>query len=126
MLITAMIATSSPTWFDWDGPGTFMALFCSSAGPNQIPLPLCAFSFPLLKHAPSVKIVTCGCLSWVLGSWCRLAGLCDIFSGFGNILKHSARLFLHVIVGLKIIALSVILVVMLCAFLVLVRERFPW
>ena len=124
--IAVMIATISPVWFECVSPGTFMALFRPSSGPNHIPLPLRAFSLPLLKHAPSVKMVCCGCQSCVPGSWCLLAGLFDILSGLVKILKHSARLFLHVIDGSKVMASFVIWAILLCSFLVLVRERFPW
>ena len=101
-----------------------MALFLPSSGLNHILLPLCAFSFPLLKHAPSVKMVCCGCLLCVPGSWCHLAF--DIFSRLVKILKHSARLFLHVIDGSKIMASFIILAILLHSFPVLVRERFLW
>ena len=103
-----------------------MALFLPSSGPNHILLPLHAFSLLLLKHAPSVKIDCCGCLLCVPRSWCHLAGSFDIFSGLVKILKHSARLFLHVIDGLKMMASFIILAILLHSFLILVRERFLW
>lgn len=43
-----MIATISPTWLDWWGPGTLIDLLRWSFGAYQIPLPQCAFIFPLL------------------------------------------------------------------------------
>ncbi len=121
---TVMTATNSPVWFDCSSPGTWSALFLLSASPYHIPLPLCVFSFPLLKHVPSVKIVCVECHWCILGSWWQLAGMFDILFRSVKILKHSARLFLQVIVGLNRIASLVALVVMLCSFLVLVRERF--
>ena len=120
-----MTATISPIWFDCRSPGTWIALFLSSAGPNHIPLLLCAFNLPLLKHAPSVKIVCVVCHWSILGSWWWLAGLFDILFGSVKFLKHSARFFLHVMVGLNRIASLVALPVMLCSFLIFVRDRFP-
>jgi hypothetical protein len=99
-------------------------LFLSSAGPNHIPLPLCAFNLPLLKHALLVKIVCVVCRWSVLGSWWWLAGSFDILFGSVKILKHSARFFLHVMVGSNRIASLVALAVMLRSFLVFVRDRF--
>ncbi len=46
--IASMTATSSPTWFDWDSPGTLITWFFLSSGLYHIPLPLCTFIFPLL------------------------------------------------------------------------------
>lgn len=50
----AIIATSSPTWFDWATPGTLMARFLGFLCPNHTPLLLQAFCFPLFMHALSV------------------------------------------------------------------------
>jgi hypothetical protein len=47
---------SSPTWLDWVGPGTLIAAFLLSLGPNHTPLLHCAFSFLLLKQALLVCI----------------------------------------------------------------------
>ena len=50
---SAMIMAISPTWFNCAIPGTLLALFLRSLFANHIPLPQCALSFLLLKHAPS-------------------------------------------------------------------------
>jgi hypothetical protein len=50
----------SPTWLDWVGPGTLIAAFLLSLGLNHTLLPHRAFSFLLLKQAPSV----CISISW--------------------------------------------------------------
>jgi hypothetical protein len=89
VLMAFIMAVSSPIWFDWASPGTLIAWFLSSSGPYQIPLPQHMFFFLLLKHAPSVKTCTRGCLSCILGSWWRLAGSFDSFVGSVKILKHS-------------------------------------
>ena len=53
----------------------------------------------------------------------RFAGRSEIFSGLVNILKHSARLDLFVIEGLKVISLLVLCATAFLAFLVEVSER---
>ena len=53
-LATRIMAVISLAWFDWFSPGTLMVQFHGLLGPTHIPLPLLAFAFPLLKHAPSM------------------------------------------------------------------------
>ena len=48
---TLITATSSPIWFDCSFPGTLIARFLWLLGASHIPLPHCAFVFPLLRHA---------------------------------------------------------------------------
>ena len=123
--IAVITATSSPIWLDWGSPRTLIVWFLLSSKLYQIPLLHCASFFPLLKHALSVQTFSRGCLSWVLGScWC-LAGLFDILVGSVNILKHSARSPLLVIVGSKRIAPFVSLAIMFWSLLRFVRDRFP-
>ena len=50
----------------------------------------------------------------------------EILSGFTKILKHSARLFLHVMEGSKRISPSLVLALALAAFLPEVSEKFLW
>ena len=59
-------------------------------------------------------------------SWCLDASSFDIFARSVKILKHSARLFFVVMVGLNINALLMALALMFCSFLVLVSDRLPW
>jgi hypothetical protein len=119
----AITAQISPTWFDCVFPGILSAAFLWLFSPNQIPLPHLASSFPLLKHAPSVYIVTLGrSLSW-MRAWWWVAGTLEILSGSVNILKHSARFVLLVIDGLKVISSFVSLAISFLAFHVAVSER---
>ena len=50
----AIIAASSPIWFDCVSPRILMAQFFGFLSPNHTPLPHLAFSFPLFRHALSV------------------------------------------------------------------------
>ena len=52
--MAVMMAISSPTWFNWFPSGFFIAMFLWSFSLNQVPLPLLAFSLPLLMQAPSI------------------------------------------------------------------------
>lgn len=45
---------ASPTWLDWVSPGTLIAVFFGSSGPNHMPLPVRAFCVPPLRQDPSV------------------------------------------------------------------------
>jgi hypothetical protein len=125
-LMAVIIAMISPIWFNCIFLGTFIAWFLSLSRLNHTLLPLCTSSLLLLKQALLVKIFTIGYLSCVLGFWSHLAGLLDILSGFVKILKHSARLFLHVIVELNRIASLFFFAIMFWSFLVLASDRFLW
>src|SRR6266478_1944728 len=52
--ITIMTAASSPVWLDCLLLGTLKAVFLGSFGPNQMPPPHLALSFPLFMQALSV------------------------------------------------------------------------
>jgi hypothetical protein len=77
-------------------------LFLGLLWPNQIPLPHLAFCLPLFMHALSVYTVISlhrgvgPCGLWRLVTWSVL------LVGSVNILKHSARLSLQVMAGLKV------------------------
>jgi hypothetical protein len=101
--VAPITVTISPIWFDCSAPGIFIALFLWSLGPNHIPLPLHAFDFPLLRHAPSVNTLTVWCLRFAPGSILRFAGCLEGTLGFVKIRKHLVRSFLVVIEGSKVI-----------------------
>src|SRR5258708_4989545 len=97
--IPMMMAVSLPTWLDWSFPGTLTTLFLGSSGLNQIPLLHLASSFPFLKQAPSMYMVT---LSWRALTWSfvgRWAGTLVILWGSVKIRKHSVVSSLAVIEG---------------------------
>lgn len=96
--MVAIMAAISPIWFECWGPGIQIARIRSCSGPNHTPLLHQALSFPLLSQVPSVYRVISRWWRFVLLVLCRHAGMGEILSRSVNILKHSARLFLHVIV----------------------------
>src|SRR5260221_6146867 len=118
----AITAAISPTWLDCASPGTRIAWFLWSPGPNHIPLPHLASFFPFFRHAPSVYTVIS--LDLGIGPCARylLAGASVSLVGSVNTRKHSARSSLHVIVGSKVISLLSILAISFLIFLVLVRD----
>src|SRR6266702_7578736 len=91
-----------------------------------MPLPHLASDLPFFMHAPSVYtfILMLSRLSPLVR--CRLAGVRDIFSGFVNIRKHSARLSLQVMDGSNIVSVSFLRVATFFAFLLGVRDRSSW
>ena len=54
------IVYSSPTWFNWSGPGTLRLLFRGSLSPYQMPLPTWAVASPFLIHDLSVYMIIGG------------------------------------------------------------------
>ena len=125
MVAAVITAEISPIWLDWALPGTLIALFHSWFGLIQIPLPHFAFSFPLLKQAPSVYIAISWCVR--LGPHgCNLsAGMLVALLGFVKMRKHSDRSFLQVVDGSKIIAPCVLFTVLFLVLCLAVRERSP-
>lgn len=97
------IADSSAIWFECFCPGILKARFLGWFSPIHIPHPLCAFSFPLFKHEPSVKMVMLSCMRLrpLVGACRRCAGVSDVLFGSRKILKHSDRLDRIVTVGSK-------------------------
>ena len=121
-----MTATSSPTWFNCSFPNTLMAWFLWSSEAIHMPLPHYAFNFPLLRQAPSVYALMVWCCRLVPGSIPRWAGCCRFASEFVKMWKHSVRLFMLVIKGLKIIFPFCCLALIFLCFLLGVRESPLW
>src|ERR1700761_4464885 len=96
------MAAISPIWFDWFGPGTFIAQLCSLSSSNHIPLPHWAFSLPLLRHDPSVyTVIPSSGIVIPRGGGFLVAGSFIILFGSTKILKQSARFVFMVTDGLK-------------------------
>jgi len=117
-----MTAAILPTWFDWCSLGICSAWFLGSSWPNQTPLLQHAFFLPLFIQAPSVYTVTSSHCR--VGPWClyRHARWVESLLGSVKILKHSAKLSLQVIDGLKLIIPSSCLTLLFPSFRVLVRD----
>lgn len=100
--ISYITAASSPTQFDYVSPRILRVQFFGLLQPNQIPLLLLTSCLPLFIHALSVYTVIslhrgmgpCGLQHLVI--WLVL------FVGSINTLKHSARLSLQIMDGLKV------------------------
>lgn len=103
----AMTAMSSPTWFDWCGPGTFIALFSLCSLPNHIPLLHFASTFPFFIHAPSVNTVILFVSRFIPLVRFLMAEVSVIFAKSVKMWKHSASESLQVIIGSKIMSLLV-------------------
>ena len=99
--MAVIVATSSPIWLKCLFPGVCIALFLWSSWLNHIPASLWAFCLLLLKHTPSVYILTLLWRLFVACITCLCAGFFAILSGSVKIWKHSARFFLLVSVGLN-------------------------
>ena len=121
-----IIATISPTWFDWISPGTLMVQFWGSLGPNHTPLLLLAFFFLLFMHAPSVYTSIVGCLSPVPGVTRRCAGWFDSLVGSVKMRKQLVRSFFVVIVGSKVTELFWLFFRKFFRFRELVKDRLLW
>ena len=125
-LAAAITVNSLPTWFDCAFPSTHMALFRGSPFPNHIPLPHCVFSFPLLKHTPSVYIVTFWWHRFSPMVYMHIAGISQIRAGSVNTLKHLAMSVLQVMEGSNRISLSSFFTSSFLAFLHFVSDRLSW
>ena len=120
--IAAITAAISPTWLDWASPGILIARFLRLFWSNHIPLPHLASCFPLFIQAPSVYMVISLHLGMGPCGRCRLVIWWVILLGSVNILKHSARLSLQVIVGSKVIVPSRCLAIWFLSFPDFVRD----
>ena len=92
---------------------------------THTPLPLQAFTFPLLWQAPSVYIFISGTLIAAPCPCSRSVGMLDSWSGVVKIWKHSARLFLLVINGSNRIDPLLAFAILLVTILLLVSDKFP-